>query len=188
MGDDTWENLFPKRFHRSLPFPSFNVKDLHTVDNGILQHLYTTSMYLLNMIYCTLIINSWYTVHGMQRYVLISRSTPVFYALHVLYLGFTSLRLSLAVGFDSGGGWLGCPGRSFPRSGSLRSQVWSRPPGHGRQAHPDGRSHQVRQQYSCYELVSQHSPAAVPIMCRIGAPVELSCHLMTLFIVNCPDR
>ncbi|XP_051269336.1 GPI ethanolamine phosphate transferase 3 [Dicentrarchus labrax] len=42
MGDDTWENLFPKRFHRSLPFPSFNVKDLHTVDNGILQHLYTT--------------------------------------------------------------------------------------------------------------------------------------------------
>ncbi|KAM4634228.1 GPI ethanolamine phosphate transferase 3 [Polymixia lowei] len=42
MGDDTWESLFPKRFHRSLPFPSFNVKDLHTVDNGILQHLYPT--------------------------------------------------------------------------------------------------------------------------------------------------
>ncbi|XP_010875997.2 GPI ethanolamine phosphate transferase 3 isoform X1 [Esox lucius] len=40
MGDDTWENLFPKKFHRSMPFPSFNVKDLHTVDNGILQHLY----------------------------------------------------------------------------------------------------------------------------------------------------
>ncbi|XP_035632034.2 GPI ethanolamine phosphate transferase 3 [Oncorhynchus keta] len=40
MGDDTWESLFPKKFHRSLPFPSFNVKDLHTVDNGILQHLY----------------------------------------------------------------------------------------------------------------------------------------------------
>lgn len=49
MGDDTWESLFPKRFHRSLPFPSFNVKDLHTVDNGILQHLYTTSMYLLHL-------------------------------------------------------------------------------------------------------------------------------------------
>lgn len=47
MGDDTWESLFPKSFHRSLPFPSFNVKDLHTVDNGILQHLYATSMYLL---------------------------------------------------------------------------------------------------------------------------------------------
>ncbi|XP_056146670.1 GPI ethanolamine phosphate transferase 3 [Lampris incognitus] len=42
MGDDTWENLFPKKFYRSLPFPSFNVKDLHTVDNGILQHLYST--------------------------------------------------------------------------------------------------------------------------------------------------
>lgn len=42
MGDDTWENLFPKKFHRSLPFPSFNVKDLHTVDNGILQHIYPT--------------------------------------------------------------------------------------------------------------------------------------------------
>ncbi|XP_061590397.1 GPI ethanolamine phosphate transferase 3 [Cololabis saira] len=42
MGDDTWESLFPKKFYRSLPFPSFNVKDLHTVDNGILQHLYTT--------------------------------------------------------------------------------------------------------------------------------------------------
>ena len=45
MGDDTWESLFPKKFHRSLPFPSFNVKDLHTVDNGILQHLYSTSKY-----------------------------------------------------------------------------------------------------------------------------------------------
>ncbi|XP_057674080.1 GPI ethanolamine phosphate transferase 3 [Corythoichthys intestinalis] len=42
MGDDTWESLFPKKFYRSLPFPSFNVKDLHTVDNGILQDLYKT--------------------------------------------------------------------------------------------------------------------------------------------------
>ncbi|KAM9321969.1 GPI ethanolamine phosphate transferase 3 [Pholidichthys leucotaenia] len=42
MGDDTWESLFPKKFHRSLPYPSFNVKDLHTVDNGILQHLHST--------------------------------------------------------------------------------------------------------------------------------------------------
>lgn len=40
MGDDTWEGLFPKMFFRSYFFPSFNVKDLHTVDNGILQHLY----------------------------------------------------------------------------------------------------------------------------------------------------
>ncbi|CAF89676.1 unnamed protein product [Tetraodon nigroviridis] len=43
MGDDTWESLFPRSFHRSLPFPSFNVKDLHTVDEGILRHLYPTS-------------------------------------------------------------------------------------------------------------------------------------------------
>ncbi|XP_010295744.1 PREDICTED: GPI ethanolamine phosphate transferase 3, partial [Phaethon lepturus] len=42
MGDDTWEGLFPKKFFRSYFFPSFNVKDLHTVDNGILQHLYPT--------------------------------------------------------------------------------------------------------------------------------------------------
>ncbi|NWZ30721.1 PIGO transferase, partial [Asarcornis scutulata] len=42
MGDDTWEGLFPNKFFRSYFFPSFNVKDLHTVDNGILQHLYPT--------------------------------------------------------------------------------------------------------------------------------------------------
>ncbi|KAK3550440.1 hypothetical protein QTP86_025675 [Hemibagrus guttatus] len=42
MGDDTWVSLFPKKFHRSLPFPSFNVKDLHTVDNGILQNIFPT--------------------------------------------------------------------------------------------------------------------------------------------------
>ena len=36
MGDDTWEKLFPPALHfaRSSPFPSFNVKDLHTVDDG----------------------------------------------------------------------------------------------------------------------------------------------------------
>jgi len=39
MGDDTWENLFPKTFKKSFPYPSFNVKDLHTVDNGVLSHL-----------------------------------------------------------------------------------------------------------------------------------------------------
>ncbi|XP_051906202.1 GPI ethanolamine phosphate transferase 3 [Hippocampus zosterae] len=42
MGDDTWESLFPNKFYCSLPFPSFNVHDLHTVDDGILQNLYTT--------------------------------------------------------------------------------------------------------------------------------------------------
>ncbi|KAK7116395.1 GPI ethanolamine phosphate transferase 3-like [Littorina saxatilis] len=40
LGDNTWDSLFPNRFYKSFPFPSFNVKDLHTVDNGILKHLY----------------------------------------------------------------------------------------------------------------------------------------------------
>ncbi|KAM8960260.1 GPI ethanolamine phosphate transferase 3, catalytic subunit [Pelodytes ibericus] len=42
MGDDTWDGLFPKKFYKSYFFPSFNVKDLHTVDDGILRHLYPT--------------------------------------------------------------------------------------------------------------------------------------------------
>ncbi|XP_025030928.1 GPI ethanolamine phosphate transferase 3 isoform X2 [Python bivittatus] len=42
MGDDTWDGLFPRAFHRAFFFPSFNVKDLHTVDDGILRHLYRT--------------------------------------------------------------------------------------------------------------------------------------------------
>ena len=41
MGDDTWEKLFPPALHftRSTPFPSFNVKDLHTVDDGCVHKL-----------------------------------------------------------------------------------------------------------------------------------------------------
>jgi phosphatidylinositol glycan class O len=39
MGDDTWDALFPNAFLRSYPFPSFDVKDLHTVDDGIGEHL-----------------------------------------------------------------------------------------------------------------------------------------------------
>ncbi|XP_060972946.1 uncharacterized protein LOC115725084 isoform X1 [Cannabis sativa] len=39
MGDDTWMQLFPHHFEKSHPFPSFNVKDLHTVDNGCIDHL-----------------------------------------------------------------------------------------------------------------------------------------------------
>ena len=39
MGDDTWGSLFPDSFHKSFPFPSFNVMDLHTVDNGVIEHL-----------------------------------------------------------------------------------------------------------------------------------------------------
>ncbi|KAI4335126.1 hypothetical protein L6164_013802 [Bauhinia variegata] len=40
MGDDTWTQLFPDHFERSYPFPSFNVKDLDTVDNGCVDHLF----------------------------------------------------------------------------------------------------------------------------------------------------
>ncbi|XXQ35456.1 GPI ethanolamine phosphate transferase 3 [Plasmodiophora brassicae] len=39
MGDDTWINLFPNTFHKAYPYPSFNVKDLHTVDDGVIAHL-----------------------------------------------------------------------------------------------------------------------------------------------------
>ncbi|XP_020518434.1 uncharacterized protein LOC18421801 isoform X2 [Amborella trichopoda] len=39
MGDDTWLPLFPNHFHKSYPFPSLNVKDLHTVDDGVIEHL-----------------------------------------------------------------------------------------------------------------------------------------------------
>ncbi|KAF8395532.1 hypothetical protein HHK36_019480 [Tetracentron sinense] len=39
MGDDTWLQLFPDHFGKSYPFPSFNVKDLHTVDNGCIDNL-----------------------------------------------------------------------------------------------------------------------------------------------------
>lgn len=39
MGDDTWVSLFPGSFARSYPFPSFDVKDLHTVDNGVIENL-----------------------------------------------------------------------------------------------------------------------------------------------------
>ncbi|RUS73480.1 hypothetical protein EGW08_018760 [Elysia chlorotica] len=40
FGDDTWMSLFPNRFDKHYEFPSFDVKDLHTVDNGILNHFY----------------------------------------------------------------------------------------------------------------------------------------------------
>lgn len=39
MGDDTWLQLFPDHFEKSYPYPSFNVKDLDTVDNGVIEHL-----------------------------------------------------------------------------------------------------------------------------------------------------
>jgi phosphatidylinositol glycan class O len=39
MGDDTWMALYPHSFDEAHPFPSLNVWDLHTVDNGILDVL-----------------------------------------------------------------------------------------------------------------------------------------------------
>jgi len=39
VGDDTWEDLFPNLFQESYPYPSFNTRDLDTVDNGCLKHI-----------------------------------------------------------------------------------------------------------------------------------------------------
>ncbi|OQV22221.1 GPI ethanolamine phosphate transferase 3 [Hypsibius exemplaris] len=39
MGDDTWVQLFPDTFTTSYPYPSFDVRDLDIVDNGVLEHL-----------------------------------------------------------------------------------------------------------------------------------------------------
>ncbi len=39
MGDDTWVNLFPNSFELAHPYDSFNVEDLHGVDNGVIEHL-----------------------------------------------------------------------------------------------------------------------------------------------------
>jgi GPI ethanolamine phosphate transferase 3 subunit O len=42
LGDDTWHSLFPEYFEPNLtrPYDSFNVWDLHTVDNGVNEHLF----------------------------------------------------------------------------------------------------------------------------------------------------
>ncbi|QGA12633.1 hypothetical protein EYB26_000277 [Talaromyces marneffei] len=42
LGDDTWDKLFPDYFDPELshPFDSFNVWDLHTVDNGVNDNLF----------------------------------------------------------------------------------------------------------------------------------------------------
>ena len=39
-GDDTWGRLFPNTFDESVFFPSFDVWDLDSVDNGVKKHLY----------------------------------------------------------------------------------------------------------------------------------------------------
>jgi len=42
MGDDTWMSVFPDAFEPNMTFPydSFNVEDLHTVDQGVITHLF----------------------------------------------------------------------------------------------------------------------------------------------------
>ncbi|KIY44328.1 alkaline phosphatase-like protein [Fistulina hepatica ATCC 64428] len=42
MGDDTWMSVFPDALHPNMTFPfdSFNVEDLHTVDNGVTEHIF----------------------------------------------------------------------------------------------------------------------------------------------------
>jgi GPI ethanolamine phosphate transferase 3 subunit O len=42
MGDDTWMSVFPDCFHPNMTFPydSFNVEDLHSVDEGVIRHLF----------------------------------------------------------------------------------------------------------------------------------------------------
>ena len=39
VGDDTWEDLFTNYFTESYPYPSFNTRDLDTVDNGCLRRI-----------------------------------------------------------------------------------------------------------------------------------------------------
>ncbi|CAJ0577673.1 unnamed protein product, partial [Mesorhabditis spiculigera] len=39
IGDNTWVSLYPKRFHREYAMPSFDVHDLHGVDDGIMKVL-----------------------------------------------------------------------------------------------------------------------------------------------------
>ncbi|VEU39476.1 unnamed protein product [Pseudo-nitzschia multistriata] len=39
VGDDTWVDLYPRQFDESYPLPSFNTRDLDTVDNGCLERL-----------------------------------------------------------------------------------------------------------------------------------------------------
>ena len=40
MGDDTWVKIFPNSFTEAYPFDSFNNRDLHTVDNGVIDHIF----------------------------------------------------------------------------------------------------------------------------------------------------
>lgn len=39
LGDDIWDSIYPKRFHRKFSYPGLNTWDLDTVDNGVYNHL-----------------------------------------------------------------------------------------------------------------------------------------------------
>lgn len=39
VGDDTWMSMYPRSFAKAYPYPSFEVRDLHTVDLGVQKHL-----------------------------------------------------------------------------------------------------------------------------------------------------
>ncbi len=41
MGDDTWLGLYPSMLTKVFPYPSLNVKDIHTVDEGVLSQLFS---------------------------------------------------------------------------------------------------------------------------------------------------
>jgi phosphatidylinositol glycan class O len=47
IGDDTWEALYPNYFTKMYPYPSLIVKDIHTVDNGVIEHIFP----LLRMVF-----------------------------------------------------------------------------------------------------------------------------------------
>ncbi|KAJ3196825.1 mannose-ethanolamine phosphotransferase gpi13 [Irineochytrium annulatum] len=40
MGDDTWDGLYPTQMKEKHPYPSFDVQDLYTVDNGCVEHIF----------------------------------------------------------------------------------------------------------------------------------------------------
>ncbi|EFO24581.2 hypothetical protein LOAG_03903 [Loa loa] len=40
LGDDTWVSLYPEQFRRKYHLPSFDINDLHTVDQMILNNLF----------------------------------------------------------------------------------------------------------------------------------------------------
>ena len=49
MGDDTWVSVYPNKFTKAHPYPSLVVKDLHSVDNGVIEHIfpYLNGIFLL---------------------------------------------------------------------------------------------------------------------------------------------